>query len=129
MMKRVITVLLCLALALALCACGGKTESEKPANMQSSLPATTAAEEEPAPSEAPAAEDAAAVEEAVQKALKLKDRPVSELYNAIGEPVSEDSAPSCMGSGEDVNLYYDGFTVYTYKEGDSQIVVDAEINK
>ena len=34
-----------------------------------------------------------------------------------------------MGPGEDVNLYYDGFTVYTYKDGDSQIVVDAEVSK
>ena len=65
----------------------------------------------------------------MRKALKLKDRPVSELYDAIGEPESEDAAPSCMGKGEDVNLYYDGFTVYTYKEGNSQVVVDAEINK
>ena len=124
MMKRVITVLLCLALALALCACGGKTESEKPANMQSSLPGAAAEAEEAEETPAPVSD-----KEAVQKARKLKDRPVSELYDAIGEPDSEDAAPSCMGPGEDVNLYYDGFTVYTYREGDKQTVVDAEISK
>ena len=129
MMKRLIALLLCLVMALALCACGGKTESEKPANMQSTLPGSASAEEEPEATEAPVSDKEAAIADAVKKALKLKDRPVSELYDAIGEPDSEDAAPSCMGSGEDVNLYYDGFTVYTYKEGNSQIVVDAEINK
>ena len=93
------------------------------------LPGAAAVEDEPEEIEAPLSEREAAIEEAVRKALKLKDRPVSELYDAIGEPESEDSAPSCMGKGEDVNLYYDGFTVYTYKEGNSQVVVDAEINK
>ena len=129
MMKRVITVLLCLALALALCACGGKTESEKPANMQSSLPGAAAEAEEAEETPAPVSEKETAIADAVQKARKLKDRPVSELYDAIGEPDSEDAAPSCMGPGEDVNLYYDGFTVYTYREGDKQTVVDAEISK
>ena len=129
MMKRMIALLLCLIMALALCACGGKTESEKPANMESSLPGTTASAAEPEETEAPASDRDTAIAEAVQKALKLKDRPVSELYDAIGEPDSEDAAPSCMGPGEDVNLYYDGFTVYTYREGDKQTVVDAEINK
>lgn len=128
-MKRVICLLLCLLIVLALCACGSAKESEKPADMQSSLPVTAAAEEEPAESEAPVSDEAAAAQEAVQKALKLKNRPVSELYDAIGEPESEDAAPSCMGPGEDVNLYYDGFTVYTYKEGNEQTVVDAEVNK
>lgn len=128
MRKRMICVLLCLVLTLALFACG-KAPEEKPADMQSSLPGTAAVEDEPEATETPLSEREAAIEEAVRKALKLKDRPVSELYDAIGEPESEDAAPSCMGKGEDVNLYYDGFTVYTYKEGDSQVVVDAEINK
>ena len=128
MRKRLICVLLCLVLTLALFACG-KAPEEKPADMQSSLPGATAVEDEPEETEAPLSEREAAIEEAVRKALKLKDRPVSELYDAIGEPDSEDAAPSCMGPGEDVNLYYDGFTVYTYREGDKQTVVDAEISK
>ena len=130
-MKRVISLLVLLALALTLCACGSAPakESEKPANMQSSLPGTSSAAEEPEESAEPAAEGDSAAEEAVLAARKLKDRPVSELFAVIGEPVSEDAAPSCMGPGEDVNLSYDGFTVYTYKDGDSQIVVDAEVSK
>lgn len=127
-MKRIICVLLCLILTLALCACG-RSVSERPANMQSSLPGAAAVDDEPEEAESPLSEREAAIEEFVRKALKLKNRPVAELYEAIGEPESEDAAPSCMGKGEDVNLYYDGFTVYTYRDGDSQVVVDAEINK
>lgn len=47
---------------------------------------------------------------------------VSELYAAVGQPNSSDYAPSCIGDGEDGNLYYDGFTVYTYREGGSESV-------
>ena len=31
-----------------------------------------------------------------------------------------------MGDGEDGCLYYDGFTVYTYREGESEVVYDVE---
>ena len=41
---------------------------------------------------------------------------MDELIAAIGEPNSSDYAPSCLGEGEDGNLYYDGFTVYTYRD-------------
>ena len=43
-------------------------------------------------------------------------------YAAIGEPVSSDYAPSCLGEGEDGNLYYDGFTVYTYRDDTGETV-------
>ncbi len=129
-MKQIISLLLCLALCLALCACGDApaAEQEKPANMQSSLPKTASAEE-PEESAEPAPETVSDAEKAVQEAKKLKTRPVSELIEILGEPLSEDAAPSCMGPGEDVNLYYDGFTVYTYRDGDQQTVVDAELSK
>ena len=54
------------------------------------------------------------------------DSPVEDLIAAIGEPADRDYAPSCMGSGDDGNLYYDGFIVYTYREGDSEVVIDVE---
>lgn len=51
------------------------------------------------------------------------DKSVEELYELIGEPAEKDYAPSCLGEGgEDGNLYYDGFIVYTYKEGDKETV-------
>lgn len=54
------------------------------------------------------------------------DSPVEDLIARIGEPDEKDYAPSCMGDGEDGNLYYDGFIVYTYREGDSEVVIDVE---
>ncbi|MBR5228604.1 MAG: hypothetical protein IKV96_02065 [Firmicutes bacterium] len=49
---------------------------------------------------------------------------LSSLISAIGSPVSSQYAPSCMGDGEDGQLTYNGFTVYTYKEAGSEKVVD-----
>ena len=51
---------------------------------------------------------------------------VSELYDAIGEPESVSYASSCLGGGEDGELVYNGFTVYTYKEGDSEVVQNVQ---
>ena len=48
------------------------------------------------------------------------------LYAAIGYPVYSDYAPSCIGPGEDGNLYYDGFTVYTYREDGQEEVTYVE---
>ena len=51
------------------------------------------------------------------------DQDISVLYELIGEPESSDYAPSCLGEGgEDGNLYYDGFIVYTYREGNKETV-------
>ena len=49
---------------------------------------------------------------------------VSSLIAAIGQPLSQGYAPSCLGDGEDGELIYDGFTVYTYREGGTEIVQD-----
>ena len=53
----------------------------------------------------------------------LVGRPVSELYAAIGRPISSDYAPSCLVvDGEDGELVYAGFTVYTEKGPDYETV-------
>ena len=44
--------------------------------------------------------------------------PLSSLTDAIGEPKNESYASSCLGDGEDGELSYDGFTVYTYRAPD-----------
>ena len=54
------------------------------------------------------------------------DKSVEELYELIGKPESSDYAPSCLGDGEDGMLFYDGFIVYTYREGDTETVYDVE---
>ena len=50
----------------------------------------------------------------------------SSMIAAIGAPTSKSYASSCMGDGEDGELHYSGFTVYTYKEGSSETVTDVE---
>ena len=79
---------------------------------------------------APQVADAApAYDEALFEAAKrCIDQDVSVLYGAIGKPESSDYAPSCLGPGEDGELYYDGFTVATYREGERETVRDVNIN-
>lgn len=59
---------------------------------------------------------------AFDKAKTFINKPVSELYKAIGNPSNAAYLPSCIGNGEDGTLFYNGFTVTTYKEGDSEVV-------
>ncbi len=40
------------------------------------------------------------------------------LVAAIGQPNSKSYASSCIGDGQDGEWYYNGFTVYTYKDVD-----------
>lgn len=66
-----------------------------------------------------------------EKAESCIDKSVEELYDLIGEPNSSDYAPSCLGgevSGEDGNLYYDGFIVYTYRDASGERVHYVEKN-
>lgn len=120
-MKKIILMLLVAVMLFSLCACGGS--EEKPANMESVLPgAESGAETEDEAQNGPA--DASEPEPNEDKALaeSMIGEEVSKLIDAIGEPESADYAGSCLGPGEDGELHYDGFTVYTYKEGDSEII-------
>ena len=47
-----------------------------------------------------------------------------EYAHTSGEPLERNYAPSCLGGGEDGELVYEGFTVYTYREGDRETVTD-----
>ena len=81
----------------------------------------------PAPGTEEAAETAPlSAEEKMELAKTLLDAPVEDLIAKIGEPESRDYAPSCFGDGEDGNLYYDGFVVYTYREGGKEVVRDVD---
>lgn len=121
-MKKFAVLMLCLALLL--CACSAQ---EAPETTGAAEPTQTAASTAPT---ALATTEASAETEAVTEPVNTKleqaktciDKSVEELYALIGEPESSDYAPSCLGDGEDGNLYYDGFTVYTYKEGDTETV-------
>lgn len=134
-MKKVFSILLCFILLLSLCACGGKEEPEAPADAPAAAP-TEAPTDAPAedvteaPTDAPAedvpAEPDEAEDDPVEAVRGLIDRPIEDLYALIGEPESSDYAPSCMGDGEDGMLFYDGFIVYTYREGETETVYDVE---
>lgn len=103
-MKKILIFLLSLLLLLSLCAC-----SEQPQN------GTT----EPTKVEEPS-------KNLVEIAKSYIDKPIEELYAVIGKPQSSDYASSCLGPGEDGLLEYDGFVVYTYREGDKETVYDVE---
>ena len=125
-MKKWILTALCLALLLCGCA-KEKAADETTASAAVTKPAATetAAETTVPETEAPAEETTEATEEInelLEKAKTCIDKPVEDLYALIGEPESSDYASSCLGDGEDGNLYYDGFIVYTYREGDSEII-------
>ena len=130
-MKKMIVMLLAFVLLLGLCACGKEeTAPTEPAiNVQPKVEATVAVEETAAPTEAPteAATEAALAADQKTLAESCMDKDISELYALIGEPASSEYAPSCLvEGGEDGSLYYDGFVVYTTREGDVETVYYVE---
>ena len=56
--------------------------------------------------------------DALATAQEMIGEDISALTAAIGEPETSSYASSCLGPGEDGELYYDGFTVYTYRDPD-----------
>ena len=120
-MKKAMILLLCAALTLGLAACGEAAveDSAAPSADVSAEPAPveSAAHGESAPEETPDGEAGL-----LDTAKEYEGKPVEDLIAAIGEPVSSDYAPSCLGEGEDGNLYYDGFTVYTYRDDTGETV-------
>lgn len=75
----------------------------------------------PAPTPTPAPPTPAATKEA---AMAYIGGSASSMIAAIGQPLGRSYAPSCMGEGEDGELFYNGFTVYTYREGGVETVQD-----
>ena len=153
MKKNLMLAGLCLLCALLLIGCGSSAPAATPAPTETSAPAETEApapEASPAPSaeasvttEAPepSAEPEARLPDAglvhdtevtpspsetlFELAKSFVDKPLSELQAEIGEPVSSSYVSSCLiPGGEDGELHYDGFTVYTVKSGDSETVQD-----
>ena len=129
-MKKMIVMLLAFTLLLGLCACGKEeaAPTEPAISAQPKVEATTAVEETAAPTEAPTEAATEAAPAADKKALAESciEKDISELYALIGEPESSEYAPSCLVEGEDGTLYYDGFVVYTTREGDVETVYYVE---
>ena len=81
---------------------------------------------EPAPEPAPAPEpEPAPAADPKTTAQGLIGHSVSELYAAIGRPISSDYAPGCLEpDSEDGELIYSGFTVYTVRTAAREYVYD-----
>ena len=133
-MKKLMALLLAIMMLATLCACGAATPEtpetpEIPEVTEGEQDEITEATEEEAPIEEVTEEVTETIPVAVGNAdMALAesciDKTVDELFALIGEPINADYAPSCLnpGVGEDGNLEYDGFIVYTYREGDTETV-------
>lgn len=121
-MKKLIALLLAAMMTAGLCACGNNDApvTEPPASQTDAPAQQTTENTEFQPTEPE--------KTAFDLANECVDKSVEELYELIGEPQSSDYAPSCLnpGVGEDGNLYYEGFVVYTYREGDKETVTYVE---
>ncbi len=145
-MKK-LCILAAVLLLIGLTACGEAPtpapEQEKPAvetPVQQEPETEEPVTEEPPAEEVPPVEETPAVdpveppveEEAnplFEQALSLIDCSVEELYDLVGMPVDYMYADSCLGEGEDGELYYDGFTVYTYRDlEDNETIYDVMEN-
>ena len=114
---------------LMLCACrnSGEAKNDVPEGMESILPGANQTSDDVQTEETPeAVTEEPAIEDNEQQKIaeELIGSEVSALFDAIGEPDSTDYASSCLGPGEDGELHYNGFTVYTYREGDTEIIQD-----
>ena len=124
-MKKLISIILLCATAVLLCACGSAAP-DKASSGGSAVPPMQTAAGSDTQAAADAPEEKAAENEQKIIAESYIGKEVSELIAAIGEPESSSYASSCLGSGEDGELVYNGFTVYTYKEGDSEVVQNVQ---
>lgn len=132
-MKKTCLILLVLLLSLSLCACGQPQAAPAPesappqAEPEEAVPQDSSAVDGIPGDETPVLGGSeTSAQDLFALAESFVDRPVSELIDAIGEPLDRAYVSSCLGDGEDGELYYDGFTVFTYREGDSEIVMGVE---
>lgn len=87
-----------------------------------SKPAASAPASKPAASAPAETKPAEPAKPTASQASGYVGSSASALESALGAPTSKSYSPSCMGEGEDGIWMYDGFTVYTYKEGGSETV-------
>ena len=151
MKRNLLLAALCLICALLLIGCGSTAPDPTPAPAETAAPVETAApaeteapSEPPVPSAEPEAEpsaepvatlpdaglvrdteDSSESDQLFELAKSFVDKPLSELQAELGEPLSSTYVSSCLiPGGEDGELHYDGFTVYTVKSADSETVQD-----
>ena len=119
MKRNLILSALCLICALLLIGCGNAAPAESPAPAE---PAETAAPSAALPD---AGLEPAGEPTPYEIAQEYIDRPLEELIAAIGEPLSSVYGPSCLIQGaQDGQLQYDGFWIYSLKDGEMETVKD-----
>lgn len=101
-MKKLTCLLLLAALLLGLTACVSRDPKKTSSSDGPTLPPETLSALTP--------------EQAKQIAESLVKHSVNELYARIGYPLSSSYSSSCSGPGEDGELNYEGFSVFTYRE-------------
>lgn len=123
-MKKFVWILLAVVMAVSLVACGQD-------NNQTSQSAQT--QESTQQSQESSQQSSADTQVSSQADLKTLaegciDKPLADLIALIGEPESSEYADSCLnpGVGVDGILFYDGFVVYTYREGEEEVVTYVE---
>ena len=112
----IIALVLALVMAFTLCACG-----KTPAEPEVTEPVEAGPE---LIDEIPEDDLPESMPEITKRdlAMTMIGEPLEDLIDMIGEPISSDYAPSCLGPGEDGELVYEDFIVYTYREGDMERV-------
>ena len=136
-MKKVSVLLLILAMLLSLAACGSNAANsvdEDAPVLTAELPGASqkapAAEptEAPQATAAPAKEEKSEKDETIERVLKMKGQPVADLIELLGEPLSREYSSSCLiDGGQDGQLIYDGFIVYTLVQKDgTETIYDCE---
>ena len=119
MKRKLILSALCLICALLLIGCGNSAPAETPAP---SAPAETTVPSAALPD---AGLEPVGEPTPYEIAQEYIDRPLDELIEAIGEPLSSTYGPSCLIQGaQDGQLQYDGFWIYSLKDGEMETVKD-----
>ena len=128
-MKKFVSMLIICLMLVSLCACTQEPQGQTdPGATQPSSQATQPSQQESKPSESADAPTESIGQDLKALAESCIDKTVEELFALIGQPDSSEYAPSCLnpGVGEDGNLFYEDFTVYTYREGDEEVVTYVE---
>lgn len=115
MSKKIVYLLICLCLALSLCACGNATDGGK-----TSSPASAPEKEE-------IADEKGSFIISDQK-LEIGMNLTETVLNALGDPNDVQNAPSCHFDGEDTIYIYDDYSLYTYADGDKNVLYLIEIS-
>lgn len=142
MKRNLILAVICILCALLLIGCGANNTptatsapAEPPVTEETPLPSNTPTPVAPAASFPPAAKlpDASLTKDTesessdsslIDVAKNYVDKTLPELVEEIGEPISSNYVTSCLGPGQDGELQYEGFRVYTYNNGETETILD-----